>query len=144
MRASIRVNQLGVWKIWIPDSLFSIRPNQLVLLNFKLPNEMFKCQKRFRERGNVKYFGKPVCLRRFAVSRFGFHFSFKKKPLYLKSDIALIQTLSQIFHLIQCLQFVKCWRIFLELNSKRLYQSSEEEKEKCCLVFTSSTRRKIR
>ena len=64
--------------------------------------------------------------------------------LLLKSEFALIQTLSQIFHLVQCLQFVKCWRIFLELNSKGLYQSSVKEKESRCLVFTSSTRRAIR
>ena len=34
------------------------------------------------------------------------------------------------------------WPIFLELNSKRLYQSSGKEKESC-LVFPSSTRREI-
>ena len=33
---------------------------------------------------------------------------------------------------------------FLELNSKELYQSSEKEKESCCLVFPSSTKREIR
>ena len=31
-------------------------------------------KKRFRERKDVKYVGKPVRVRRFAVSRFGFHF----------------------------------------------------------------------
>ena len=46
-----------------------------------------------------------------------------------------------IFHLVQ---FVKCWQFFLELNSKRLYQSSGKEKESRCLVFTSSTKREIR
>ena len=34
--------------------------------------------------------------------------------------------------------------IFLEVNSKELYQSSEKEKESCCLVFPSSTKREIR
>ena len=34
--------------------------------------------------------------------------------------------------------------IFLELNSKGLYQSSGKEKESCCLVFPSSTKREIR
>ena len=34
--------------------------------------------------------------------------------------------------------------IFLELNSKRLYQSSGIEKERRCPVFTSSTKREIR
>ena len=33
---------------------------------------------------------------------------------------------------------------FLELNSKKLYRSSTEEKESRCLVFTSSTKREIR
>ena len=44
----------------------------------------------------------------------------------------------------QLVQFVKCWQIFLELNSKRLYQSSGKEKESRCLVFTSSIKREIR
>jgi len=35
-------------------------------------------------------------------------------------------------------------KIFLELNSKRLYQNSGKEKESRCLVFTSSTQREIR
>ena len=34
--------------------------------------------------------------------------------------------------------------MFLELNSKGLYQSSGKEKESCCLVFPSSTKREIR
>ena len=34
--------------------------------------------------------------------------------------------------------------IFLELNSKGLHQSSGKEKESCCLVFPSSTKREIR
>ena len=34
--------------------------------------------------------------------------------------------------------------IFLELNSKRLYQSSGKEKESCCLVVLSLTKREIR
>ena len=32
----------------------------------------------------------------------------------------------------------------LELHSKGLYQSSGKEKESCCLVFPSSTKREIR
>ena len=58
-----------------------------------------------------------------------------------KSEFGLLQTLSRLFQLVQ---FVKCWQIFLELNSKRLYQSSGKEKESRCLVFTSSTKREIR
>ena len=60
---------------------------------------------------------------------------------HLKSELVLPQTLQRVFHLIQ---FVKCWRIFLELNSKRLYQSSEKEKESRYLAFTSSKKRDIR
>ena len=41
-------------------------------------------------------------------------------------------------------QFVKSYRIFLELNSKRQYQSSGKENESLCLTFPSSTKRKIR
>ena len=41
---------------------------------------------------------------------------------------------SLLFHFIQ---FVNCWRIFLELNSKGLYLIWEKEKENCCLIFTS-------
>ena len=54
---------------------------------------------------------------------------------HLKSEFAPLQTLSPLFHLVQ---FVKCWRTFLELNSKGLYQ--KKEKESRCLVFTSSQR----
>ena len=56
-------------------------------------------------------------------------------------ELALLQNLLGLFHLVQ---FVKCWQIFLELNSKRLYQSSGKEKESRCLVFTSSKKREIR
>ena len=58
---------------------------------------------------------------------------------HLKSEYALLQSLSCLFHLVQ---FVKCtcWQM---LNSKGLYRSSGKEKESR-LVFTSSTKRKIR
>ena len=39
---------------------------------------------------------------------------------------------------------VRCWQIFLELNFKRLYQSSGKEREGRCLVFTCLTQREIR
>ena len=43
----------------------------------------------------------------------------------LKSEFALLQTLSRLFHFVY---FVKCWQMFLELNSKGLrYQSSGKE-----------------
>ena len=50
-------------------------------------------------------------------------------------------TLSQWF---QAVQFVKCRQLFLELNSKRLFQSSGKEIESRCLFFTSSSKREIR
>ena len=59
----------------------------------------------------------------------------------LKSEVALLQTLSHLFHLVK---FVRCWQFLLELNSKRLYRSSGKEKESLCLVFTSSSKREIR
>ena len=60
---------------------------------------------------------------------------------HLKSEFPPPQTSS---HLFQLVQFVKCWQIFLELNSKRLYQSSGKEKESHRLVFTFSTKREFR
>ena len=59
----------------------------------------------------------------------------------IKSEFALLQTSSRLFHLVQ---FVKCWQFFLEMNFKRLYRSSGKEKESCCLVFTFSTKQEIR
>ena len=59
---------------------------------------------------------------------------------HLKKEFALLQTLSRLFQLVQ---FVKCWQIFLELNSKRLNQSSGKEEESRCLVFMSSTKHEI-
>ena len=56
---------------------------------------------------------------------------------HLRSEFAPLQTLSSLFRLVQ---FVKCWRIFLELNSKGLYRRSRKEKESRCLVFTSCQR----
>ena len=59
----------------------------------------------------------------------------------LNNEVALPKTLSRLFQLVQ---FVKCWQMFLELNSKRLYRSSEKEKESRCLVSMSSTESEIR
>ena len=42
----------------------------------------------------------------------------------LKSEFAQLQTLSRLFHL---LYFVKCWQMFLEMNSKGPYQSSAKK-----------------
>ena len=61
---------------------------------------------------------------------------------HLKSEFALLQTLSCLFQLVQ---YVKFWQIFPELNSKRLYQSSRRvNKSRCLIVFTSSTKREVR
>ena len=61
----------------------------------------------------------------------------------LKKEEPLLETLSRLFYLIQ---FVQCWQYFPEVNSKRLYRSSEREEreESRCLVFTCSTKREIR
>ena len=56
------------------------------------------------------------------------HENVNEKKKYL--EFALLQTLSRLFQLVQ---FAKCWQIFLELSSKRLYQSSGKEKESGCL-----------
>ena len=57
---------------------------------------------------------------------------------HLKSEFALLQTLSRLFHLVQVLQMLA---FFLELNSKRLYRSSGKEKESRSPAFTFSTKR---
>ena len=43
--------------------------------------------------------------------------SFTSRSAEVKSEVAVLQTLSRLFHLIQS---VKCWQFFPELNSKRL------------------------
>ena len=45
---------------------------------------------------------------------------------HLKSELTLLQSLSCLFHLVY---FVKCWQMFLELNSKGRYQRSGKEKK---------------
>ena len=44
----------------------------------------------------------------------------------LKSEVAVLQTLSRLFHLVQ---FVKCWQFFLDLNSKTLIKVQEKKKQ---------------
>ena len=66
---------------------------------------------------------------------------FKIRKRHLKSEFALLQTLSRLFHLVQ---FIKCWQFSQELNSKGLCQSSGTEKESRCLVLTSSIKREVR
>ena len=57
---------------------------------------------------------------------------------HLKCEFALLQTLSRLFHLVY---FVKCWQMFLELNSKGLYQSSGKEKK--VVVLCSRPRQNV-
>ena len=57
---------------------------------------------------------------------------------HLKSELAPLQTLSRLFHLVY---FVKCWQMFLELNSKGLYQSSGKEKK--VVVLCSRPRQNV-
>ena len=57
---------------------------------------------------------------------------------HLKSEFAPLQTLSRSFHLVY---FIKCWQMFLELNSKGLYQLNSKG---LCFVFPSSTKREFR
>ena len=60
---------------------------------------------------------------------------------HLKSEFALPQTFSRLFHLVQ---FVQCWQISLEFNSKALLQRTGKEKESRCLLFTSCLKHEIR
>ena len=57
-----------------------------------------------------------------------------------KQTVGLLQTLSRFFRFVQ----FKCWQIFVDLNSKKNYQGSGNEKESRCRVFTSFTEREIR
>ena len=59
---------------------------------------------------------------------------------HFKSEFALLQTLSRLYLIVQ---FVKCWQIFLELNSNRVYRRSGKEKETRCLVIMSFTKVKL-
>ena len=57
---------------------------------------------------------------------------------HLKSEFSPFQTLSRLFHLVY---FVKCWLMFLELNSKGLYQSWGKEKK--VVVLCSRPRQNV-
>ena len=57
------------------------------------------------------------------------------------SEFALLQTLSRLFQLVQ---FVKCWQIFLELNSKRLYQCFFFPLSYRAILFTLSEKVRVR
>ena len=63
---------------------------------------------------------------------------------HLKSEFAVLQLELYRTYSISFNSSLNCWQILLELNSKGLYQSSGKEKDSCCLVFPSSTKREIR
>ena len=54
---------------------------------------------------------------------------------HLKSEVALRQTLSRLFHLVQ---FVKYWPYFLELTSTRLYCPGKEKESRCLELRVSN------
>ena len=92
--------------------------------NRKSPSSVFLCPETKRKR----------LLRRLRRRRL--------RKRHLKSDFALLEICSRLFHLVQ---YVKFWQIFLALNSKRLYVSKfRKVKESCCLVLTSSKKHEIR
>ena len=94
---------------------------------------------------NIYKVVRVACLSR---SRLGEFREFKQRlrrrlrKRHLKSEFALLQTLPR--YSISFNSSLNCWQILLELNSKGLYQSSGKEKESCCLMFPSSTKREIR
>ena len=55
---------------------------------------------------------------------------------HLKSECALLQTLSRLFQLVQ---FVKCLQFFPKLDSKTVSKFRKRKRSRC-LVFTSSTK----
>ena len=63
---------------------------------------------------------------------------------HLKSEFAVLQLELYRTYSISFNSSLNCWEILLELNSKGMYQSSGKEKDSCCLVFPSSTKREIR
>ena len=60
----------------------------------------------------------------------------------LKSEFALPQTFNELIPPRLIPQMLENFSV--QLNSEGLYQSSGREKESCCLVFPSSTKREIR
>ena len=54
---------------------------------------------------------------------------------HLISVLALLQTLSRLFHLVQ---FFKCYQISLKLNSKGYIEVQEKKKKVAVLCFRSS------
>ena len=128
---------ISVWtRAW--PSLFSSNINSLLLSNWATlyTHEMvWKDAESIFQRG---FHGRRRCR---IVRSLKQQLRRRLRKRHLKSEFALLQTLSRLFHLVY---FVKCWRMFLKFNSKGLYQSSGKEKENCCFVFPSSTKREVR
>ena len=73
-----------------------------------------------RQKRGFRLFPLPIVPRApsiFSIIAVYFYRDTKREPLRRRET--LVQTLSRLFHLVQ---FVKCWKILQELNSKRLYQ----------------------
>ena len=114
------------WKIW-PDSSFT-RNRLLVSLSSTLTFSLvFPCFSTELLHKPIPTFGASSPYREQQQRR-------RLRKRHLKSEFALLQTLSRLFHLVQ---FVKCWQFFLELNSKILYQSSGKKRNSlsCVHVF---------
>ena len=58
-----------------------------------------------------------------------------------KSEVALLQTLSRLFHVVQ---FVKWWQFFSGVEFEKTVSKSRKRKRSRGLVFTFSTKRKSR
>ena len=61
-----------------------------------------------------------------------------RTSVHLNNEFALFQTSSLLYH------FVKCWEIFVDLNSYKSHPSSGKEKENRLPVCMSSMKREIR
>ena len=64
------------------------------------------------------------------------------RKCHLKSEFALPQTFNELIPSRLIPQMLENFSV--QLNSEGLYQSSRKQKESCCLVFPSSTKREIR
>ena len=123
-------------------SKIQIFPKLGRILKFK-PQQCYKLLKSLLQTENEGRLGFELWPR---FARFFCAFALKQQQLrlrkrHLKNKVALLQTLSRLFHHVQ---FAKCWHFFsLELSFKRLYRGSGKEKEKPCLVFTSLQKVKL-
>ena len=56
---------------------------------------------------------------------------------HLKSEVARLQTLDRLFHLVQ---FVKCWQFLLKLNSNRIQRKKKQLDSLPCVHDLHKTR----